>query len=94
MRKKKTLMVFILALSVLVVVGIMLKNKSNLTSPEMLQDQVRGSSSDSLPEGGIKTPPRVIYDSSTDLENELDSVNPRITDEDFVPLKKVIESLR
>lgn len=78
MRKNKIISIILLiALVIVTVFFIVNRRNGSLVSPKLVQPS-------STPAASLYNPPQEIrYDSSTDLEKELGSINPELLDSDF-----------
>lgn len=88
-------LLIILTITLLVVIAFLsivknaVKNDGGLISPGSWVNSVLTNSEikktvESIPTTSSYNPPKEIkYDSSTDLQQELDSINPQVLDEDF-----------
>lgn len=95
MKRKITIIVIIIIGIVIAYFFISNNSKTALVSPSVTE---RGSTSDlqknEEPETPAYNPPKEVkYDSSTNLKQELETVNPQIQDNDFEKLKELIKSL-
>jgi hypothetical protein len=79
--KNKLLIVALLAVVIFVVIKLVFPVKNKLVSPGIDSIASPLPTAASVP---VNNPPKEIkYDSSTDLRQELDSINPMVLDEDF-----------
>lgn len=85
-RNKILLITLLTVLTTIVGFFVTSRGSISLISPAPKQDKTQPSSfnSSSIPSTPSYNPPKVIkYDSSTDLKQELDSIDPKVLDEDF-----------
>lgn len=88
MKSKKTLSVIIVLtiFATIVVFFVISKSSSSLVSPATKQDKVQQPSSQPSAQSvtpAYNPPKEIKYGSSTDLQKELESVNPQVLDSDF-----------
>lgn len=85
--KNKTLLVgFLIVLATIVVFFVIGRRNVSLISPVAKQDKAQLSSpnSSSVPSvPAYNAPKEIKYGSSTDLQKELESINPEVNDSDF-----------
>lgn len=82
---KILIMVILTILALVVVVFVISRGSPSLVSPASREDKTQPSFH-SLPQPAASSynPPKEIkYDSSTDLQKELDSIKPQVLDSDF-----------
>lgn len=86
MNSNKTLLIIVLTvLAIIVVFFVISKRDTSLISPIPKQVGVSAGDRQSspAPAQSPNTPKVIKYDSSTDLQKELESINPEILDSDF-----------
>lgn len=79
--KNKLLIVALLAVVIFVIIKLAFPVKNKLVSPGI--DSVASPIPSAVSVPANNPPKEIKYDSSTDLQKELDSVNPQIIDSDF-----------
>lgn len=85
MKSNKTLLVIMLTILATAVLFFVIRGDDSLVSPISKQVGVSAGAQQSspLPVQSPNTPKVIKYDSSTDLQRELDSINPKVLDSDF-----------
>ena len=91
----------LILIGVLVVVGIVVgnfvlstKSQGNTLGLSVPQTDQNEAQSSPIPEVPAYNPPKEFkYDSSTDLDEVLESINPQVLNNDFDDIKTLIESL-
>lgn len=72
------------------------KSDGKLISPQKFSDMVSEAApapTPSLPDvPAYNPPPEIKYDSTTNLQSELESINPQILDNDFTDIKDLAKS--
>lgn len=87
-------MVVFLMMVALVVWSLVGKNiEKGLITTQLLPDISSLSPDSREPAGGMQIPTEVKYDSQTNLEEELERINPQVLDEDFKLLDGLILTL-
>lgn len=85
MQRNRIVIIFVAVLAGLLVFWLINGDKvSSLVSPNSLTEKVEATPTPEV--NNIKAPKEVIYDSSTDLNAELESINPQVLDSDFESL--------
>lgn len=85
MKSNKTLLIIMLTILATAVVFFVIRGDDSLVSPLSKQVGVSAGAQQSspAPAQSPNTPKVIKYDSSTDLQRELDSINPEVLDGDF-----------
>lgn len=89
---KKTIWLLII-LGVLIGLGYWLTNKgkTEMVSSQSNQQVASEKKEGFVPEGGQKIPKEFKYDESSDLNAELENINPQVSDFDFMHLKDLMK---
>ncbi|MCR4306202.1 MAG: hypothetical protein NUV73_03915 [Candidatus Daviesbacteria bacterium] len=82
MNKKILLILFLVILVIIVIFFGIRRSSTSLVSPAARQVSAEINNSP-MPSTSSNQPKEIRYDSSTDLQKELDSVNPQVIDSDF-----------
>ncbi len=98
MKEQRRVMIFagIFVAIVVIIIGALNSSDGKLVSPQLslLQFNQSAVPASELSEVPAYDPPKEIkYDSSTDLQAELESITPQILDSDFTQLKALIKQL-
>lgn len=85
MKSNKTLLFIVLTILATIVVFFVIGRNDSLVSPIPKQNGVFAGAQQSLsmPAQSPNTPKVIKYDSTTNLEQELETVNPQVGDSDF-----------
>lgn len=86
--------IWVVILISLIGFGIWYFNKSNgeMVSPK-LGSEVSEKAEDKGPVGGQKVPKEFKFEASSDLNAELENINPEVLDSDFTELKTLLKDL-
>ncbi len=85
MKSNKTFLIIVLIILAVIVGFFVVSRRDSLVSPMPKQVGISAGAQQSspLPIQSPKTPKVIKYDSSTDLQKELDSIDPQVLDSDF-----------
>ena len=66
---------------------------SKVISPKSQAESIPQNSQESGPPGGQNIPKEFHFDAGTNLNSELENINPQVLDDDFTDLKNITKSL-